>query len=450
MSKTNWIMKFNVWIAPNPIRPGVWRRKEGGFLVRGRSRDPRTGHRIEVRKVYTETEDADQAFQFLHDQLRQAREGGAAKQPQKLPTFREYAKLLMERKIARGKLKSGKSRERWDSITKNHLNPAFGDFFIDQIRKTDVEDWLTRAAQARKPADGDLQGERYSPTTVNDWLALLRVILSAAVADYDLERNPVARVDDVDTSEHHTYTAEEPNSLTVDELGRFLVATRNLYPQHFGVVALGFATGLRPSSLRPLRRKGETPDVRWDEGMLLVRRSQTRKTVMETTKTGVLQNIALPADLMDVLRWHVERLDSGPELLRNSELLFPSEVGAFRSASCLDRPFREIAEAAGIKKHLTPRSMRRTFNDLCRRAEVRDVVTRSFSGHLTEGMQRHYSTVAADEQRASLAKVVSLAGFRAALLTERGTHPDAVQGTPNEYPGSASATGKMQEQTRAA
>lgn len=66
----------------------------------------------------------------------------------------------------------------------------------------------------------------------------------------------------IDTSEHHTYTAEEPNSLTVEELGRFLVATRSLYPQHFGFVALGFATGLRPSSLRALRRKGATPDVR--------------------------------------------------------------------------------------------------------------------------------------------------------------------------------------------
>jgi hypothetical protein len=45
---------------------------------------------------------------------------------------------------------------------------------------------------------------------VNDWLALLRVILSAAVADYDLERNPVARVDDVDTFEHHTTRQKSP------------------------------------------------------------------------------------------------------------------------------------------------------------------------------------------------------------------------------------------------
>lgn len=65
-------------------------------------------------------------------------------------------------------------------------------------------------------------------------------------------------------------------------------------------------------------------------------------------------------------------------------------------------------------------------------------------------MQRHYSTVAPDEQRESLAKVVSLAGFRAALLAERGTHPDGEQGTVNEYPGTASPTGKSQEEIRAA
>lgn len=34
---------------------------------------------------------------------------------------------------------------------------------------------------------------------------------------------------------------------------------------------LGFATGLRPSSLRPLRRTGPTPDVLWDQGVFGVR-----------------------------------------------------------------------------------------------------------------------------------------------------------------------------------
>ena len=52
--------------------------------------------------------------------------------------------------------------------------------------------------------------------------------------------------------------------------------------------------------------------------------------------------------------------------------------------------------------------MRRTFNDLMRAAQVEAIVTRSISGHLTERMQDHYSTVSGAEQRASIAKVIDL------------------------------------------
>jgi hypothetical protein len=58
--------------------------------------------------------------------------------------------------------------------------------------------------------------------------------------------------------------------------------------------------------------------------------------------------------------------------------------------------------------------MRRTFQDLARAANVSDIVTRSVSGHATEVMQHHYSTVSADEQRNSLAKVISIMAIRAA------------------------------------
>ena len=43
--------------------------------------------------------------------------------------------------------------------------------------------------------------------------------------------------------------------------------------------------------------------------------------------------------------------------------------------------------------------MRRTFQDLARAAEVKDLVTRAISGHATETMQHHYSTVAAEEKK---------------------------------------------------
>jgi integrase len=73
--------------------------------------------------------------------------------------------------------------------------------------------------------------------------------------------------------------------------------------------------------------------------------------------------------------------------------LFPAVGGGFRARSVLDKPFLEVAQATGLEKRITPRGMRRTFQDLCRAAAVGDLVTRSISGHATEAMQRHYSPV---------------------------------------------------------
>jgi hypothetical protein len=52
--------------------------------------------------------------------------------------------------------------------------------------------------------------------------------------------------------------------------------------------------------------------------------------------------------------------------------------------------------------------MRRTFNDLMRTAQVEAIVTRSISGHLTERLQEHHSTVSGAEPHAGIAKVTDL------------------------------------------
>jgi integrase len=333
--------------------------------------------------------------------------------------------------VDKGEIKSAKSRERWSVTLTEHLVPRFGQIYLDVLRKQDVEDWL--AEMGRK-----VQSKKLSPNTVNGWLSILRVIVNSAVAEFELPRNPIALVKDLDTSAWHTYTEEQPNSLMPSEVPVFLAKVRELYPQHFAFVALGFATGLRPSSLRPLRRRGDKADVLWDQGVLLVRRSQTGdEEPMETTKTGKLQRISLPKDLIEILEWHSENLPEGP--MRDSILLFPSETGGYRAASCLDRPFREIIKKLEWKKKLTPRSMRRTFQDLARAAEVRDIVTRSVSGHSTEAMQRHYSTVSSQEQRDGLAKVIVLAKFRE--VAGLGGSGSGADGQPTEASGARDLSG---------
>ena len=58
---------------------------------------------------------------------------------------------------------------------------------------------------------------------------------------------------------------------------------------------VGLITGLRPSSLRPVRRRGPEPDVLWDKNRLLVRRSHSLgDEVMRTTKQKRRYAIDLP------------------------------------------------------------------------------------------------------------------------------------------------------------
>ncbi len=404
MTATKWVTRWRYEISAKPVLPGVWRKKEGGFVVRGKVTDPRTGKQHQVLKALDAATPLDARAWLEAEQLR-LREGT---QVRTLPTFSVYAISLGERKARDGSMKSAASRINFASILERHLLPTFGRLRVDEIRRADVLAWRGEVAKLL------VEGKRkYSPNTINGWFAVLRSTLNAAVHEFELERNPVAGIEPFDVSEHPTYTHEEPNALEPAEGPAFLVKMRDLCPQHFAMVVLGFATGLRPSSLRPLRRSGPNADILWEEGVLLVRRSHTRKgEVMNTTKNKRRQRIALPPELIAILRQHVGELPSGP--MRESELLFPNGAGGFRGPSVLIQPFRLVRKALGITKRLTPRAMRRSFQDFARAVEIRDVVTRSISGHLTTEMQEHYSTPAETEQRSGLARVIDLAGAREA------------------------------------
>jgi hypothetical protein len=72
-----------------------------------------------------------------------------------------------------------------------------------------------------------------------------------------------------------------------------------------------------------------------------------------------------------------------------------------------------------------------------RAADIEAIVTRSISGHLTERMQEHYSTVNAEEQRANIGKVIDLMKVRAKRQAAAKPTEGASSGAPGGAPGSA-------------
>jgi len=378
-----WIKRWDVWISARPVAPGVWKRREGGHLIRARAVDPRTKQMREVRMVL-ERADLAMAVQRLQQEVAAVK--GSVDRPQRM-LFSEYAASLLTRKKASREILSAKTLEEKKWMLEHRLLPVFGHRYVDEIHKLEIERWKTEAL-APMLEDG------YSPNTLNTWMRELRTVLRAAVADFELPRDPMAAVKPFDTSTQRTYTRQQPNSLTMEELVRFLNAMETKFPQFYAMTYLGFTTGWRPSTMRPLTWRGPDPDVLWDEGIILLRKSQTRgKHVMETTKTKRDQAVALPPVYFAILRRHLESL-KGARAEAKSDLLFPSRstVGGFCSPSCLDKPFAEICKALKLTKRVTPRGMRRTFQDMARGSGLHDYIARSVSGHRTAAMQEHYST----------------------------------------------------------
>jgi len=398
--------------------PGISETRDGRYFCRCRVNNPRTGKQAEICQTI-QAESAAAASTWL-EQERQRIASGAAPEVERAIPFNEFCARFVERAVAQGRLKSAKSRERWRDALKLHITPQLGDIFLDKLRPSDIEDFKTamlkktwQPGARRKPRAKDkrpvVAPRPYSPVSINGIVAIIRTLTAAAARELGIV-DPCAAVQDLDTSDHRTYSRERPNRLAPEDAPRFLQVFREMYPQYAGLVTLGIMTGLRPSSMRPLRRRGPSPDVLWSEGILLVRQSHTRRTeVMQKTKTAADQELACPPALMAVLERHVAEHCIPGTPKGDSDLLFPSATGGLLSASALDDPFRAVGKALGLPYKITPRSMRRSFKDLARRAGLAKLVESSISGHQTDSMTALYSTIDVAEQRAGLARIEALA-----------------------------------------
>lgn len=404
-----WVVRWKYEMTAKALRPGIWALRDGGFFLRTRVLDPRTGKFVEYQRVLRDVtlNQADRAKYRLRCDAQDLVSGR-----RQAPTlWSGYAASLFEAKVNEGRIKSAKGREKW-ATTLARLIPALGHLYVDEIRpahligwRNDVARWMRDGMPSiRKRDAGKSKRVKLAPATANGWIAILKVICGAMAKHFELERDPSEAVDYFPVP--RTYTREQPNALTPAQASAFLGKMRELHPQHYAMTYLGFAIGARPSTLRPLRRQGASPDVLWDEGILLLRRSHSLgKEIMDQTKTGLDQEIPLPTLVLWVLREHVKSLEGK---MAESEYLFPATTGGLKSRSALDKPFRDVVTALRWDLKLTPRAMRRTFQDLARRAQVHDLVTRAISGHATDRMQRHYSTAQREEMLTAVNKVVSL------------------------------------------
>jgi integrase len=372
MSGSHVVFRFGYEIEVPPIQEGIYRIRTGGYLIRVKVKE--LGKQTTKQKVLH----GGKLAQAQVERLRLKQD--VKSRPRTL--FSEFATSLYERKVLAGDL-GPKTREKWDGALTHHILPAFGAAYCDELKLAHFAKWASNSVR------------KFKPVTINTWLSILQVICKSMTIELDLGRNPYDGMTPLNVMSR--YTEEDPNSLTPEQCKLFLAEMKQSFPQFYAMTLLGFATGLRPSTLRPIRKGKDLVG-----NILLVRRSNAvGDTIVETTKTKKHQKITLPDEVVEVM------LTQARTYAKDSEYLFPGDTGGLRSRSSLDKPFAAVCSKLGLPR-LTPKGMRRTFQDLCRAAEVRDVVTRSISGHATETMQQHYSTVRGEEMKEGIGKLLRL------------------------------------------
>jgi hypothetical protein len=199
--KSRWVLRWRYVMTPTS-RPGIWRLKDGGYFVRVRVTDPRTGRRVQCARTLRGLSVTIWSAIRVRDQLRHEGRERVEGTTRSLPPWSEYAASLFEAKVAEGKLSSSKSRERWGNVLAR-LIPVFGRLRVDELRTADVVAWRDQVARwirdgmpsTRRRDEGKNKIVKLSPVTANGWLSILKVICAAMTKHYELARDPAKPVE---------------------------------------------------------------------------------------------------------------------------------------------------------------------------------------------------------------------------------------------------------------
>jgi len=245
-------------------------------------------------------------------------------------TFKTYAR----RWLAHRDLKD-RTREHYEKLLDDHIEPAFGALPIASITTDDVRAWHSKMGTS-------------TPTLRAHAYGLLRTIMGSAASDGKITTNPC-----VIRGAGSAKRVHKIRPATLPELAALAAAM----PEHQrALVLLAAWCALRFGELTELRRGDivigqDEPDEpggepqRW--GVIRVERAVVRTEagfMVTTPKSDAgIRDVAIPPHLLPVVEDHLERF-VGPE---KTALLFPAAHGGHLAPASLYRSFYKARAEAG-------------------------------------------------------------------------------------------------------
>jgi integrase len=319
-------------------------------------------------------------------------------------TFGEYSRSWLS---GRNDLRP-RTRELYDGILRNHLNPTFESVPLGQMNAAQIRTWHSRVTGPLGP--GAAQGAKaYS---------VLRTIMGTATADGLIAVNPVH----IRNAGRETVT-ERP-TVTIEQA----FALARAINERFGaLILLATFTGLRLGEIRGLRLRCLDLDARLVRVVEQVQEGGRGVGIyVDAPKTAAgVRTVAIPETIITTMQRWVDGLQSR----RPSDYVFPG-VAPGGSRSNPDRPFSKkffyscwhqaVDSVEGLPEGLHFHDLRHTGNTLAAStgASTRELMTRM--GHASSQAALRYQHASQERDQAiaaSLNEQIRQSANRGLVLT---------------------------------
>jgi integrase len=360
--------------------PGVLMIKPGFYRLHARRVDPRRqGARAKERLFEGSLQQAKLERAKLVQELLDQTEVPTVE----ALTFKSYSRSWLK---LRASTVSTNTALHYSSIIANDLWPSLGSLYLDKMDRGDIQAFINGLV------------DKMALASIKTKFRVLRSIWRDVIADYALP-------DITHRVKFPTGKAkndEDTNSLQPEELGRFLDAWKGKRDE--AMVWVLASTGLRWCHVSGMRWE----DIDWDKKIVRVRRAHVKGIISEVNKIKKAPSQAPLADIVvEKLKAHrVQLMKEGTD--NPDGWCFPGLSGKPKVPSSIRKPWKKALSWAAIYHRFSVHGLRRSFNDLCRRAKVDGIIVRSFTGHSSDEMREHYSSVGTEEKRETVGKILQL------------------------------------------
>jgi integrase len=290
--------------------------------------------------------------------------------PESKMSFDELAKWY----LGQTSVKSLSSFDRVKGALKN-FNDVFGDFQLNEIRQTDLEEYqLRRKKQGRAPATIDME-IKYAQTAVTK------------AYDNDLIDGHCLKAFRKTKRMLQKGANVRKNTVSIKQ---YLKLNKLASPHYKAVLTIAFNTGMRLGEIRQLR----WPHIDWTKMMI--------RLPKEVTKEGRAKDVPINCHLESALK-------SLPRSIL-SDYIITYRGKPLKYKNSLKKQFQEVCKKADIvygrkaTGGIIFHDIRRTFKTNMLLAGVDKVHRDAILGHSLKGMDAHYIVVSDDSLTSAMDK----------------------------------------------